>query len=161
MYNFDVAGYYNNQKADSRHLSVLSRRLSAEAEKRTAGTYAPGIRTPGIRAPGIHAPGKRAPGKRVAGERSRAVPQPGTRPEAIDRNSKLYEVCQDFESIFIKQMLNVMRKTVHKTGLVDGGMAEEVFEDMLYDKYALKMAKNAGFGLSDVLYRELNLENFG
>ena len=28
------------------------------------------------------------------------------------RDKKLYGVCQDFEAIFIKQMLNAMRKTI-------------------------------------------------
>ena len=74
----------------------------------------------------------------------------------IDKNSKLYEVSQEFEAIFIKQMLNVMRETVNKSGLIDGGMAEEVFEDMLYDEYALKMAKSAQFGLADSMYRQLS-----
>jgi len=73
----------------------------------------------------------------------------------IDKKSNLYKVCQDFEAIFIKQMLNVMRKTINKTGLLDGGYAEEIFEDMLYDEYAKKMAENAQFGLSDKLYNQL------
>jgi Rod binding domain-containing protein len=80
---------------------------------------------------------------------------PSTR-QPVDRSSPLYKACQDFESIFIKQMLNVMRKTVHKTGLMDGGMAEEIFEDMLYDEYALKMAQSRQFGISDMLYKELS-----
>lgn len=74
----------------------------------------------------------------------------------IDKNGKLYQVSQEFESIFIKQMLNVMRKTVNKSGLIDGGMAEEIFEDMLYDEYALNMAKTAQFGLADSIYRQLS-----
>jgi Rod binding domain-containing protein len=74
----------------------------------------------------------------------------------IDKTSKLYRVSQEFEAIFIKQMLNVMRKSVHKTGLLDGGMAEEIFEDMLYDEYAKKMAESGSFGISDMIYRQLN-----
>ncbi len=74
----------------------------------------------------------------------------------IDRKSGLYEVCVDFEAIFIKQMLNVMRKTVHKNGLLDGGFAEEIFEDMLYDEYSQKMARNAQFGLANILYNQLS-----
>jgi len=74
------------------------------------------------------------------------------------RNSELYKVCQEFESIFIKQMLNSMRKTINKSGLLDGGVAEEIFEDMLYDKYALKMAQSAQFGISNLLYRQLSRE---
>jgi flagellar protein FlgJ len=53
-------------------------------------------------------------------------------------------------------MLNVMRKSVSKTGLLDGGMAEEIFEDMLYDEYAQKMAESGSFGIADMIYRQLN-----
>jgi Rod binding domain-containing protein len=73
----------------------------------------------------------------------------------IDRNSPLYKLCQDFEAIFIKQMLNSMRRTVEKSGLLDGGLAEEFFEDMLYDEYAKKMAANANLGLAAMIYSQL------
>ena len=76
----------------------------------------------------------------------------------IDKDSKLFQACQDFEAIFLKQMLNVMRKTVNKGELLNGGFAEDVFEDMLYDEYAKKMAKHSRFGLSEMLYRELSPE---
>lgn len=67
---------------------------------------------------------------------------------------KLKEACRQFEAIFMKQMLNSMRKTVEKSGLMDGGMPEDIFEDMLYDEYADKMTKTAGFGIADLLYRQ-------
>ena len=75
----------------------------------------------------------------------------------IDKSSRLYKVSQEFEAIFIKQMLNVMRKSVSKTGLMDGGMAEEIFEDMLYDEYAQKMAESGSFGIADMIYRQLDV----
>ena len=106
--------------------------------------------------PGRNLPNHDVPALRrrmEAGRSDAARKTAGGRP--IDKNSKLYKVCQDFESIFIKQMLNTMRKTINKSGLLDGGMAEEIFEDMLYDKYALKMSQSAQFGISDLLYREL------
>ena len=74
----------------------------------------------------------------------------------IDRNGDLYKTCVEFESIFIKQMLNVMRKTVDKSGFLSGGFAEEIFEDMLYDDYAKKMAENANFGLANLIYEQLS-----
>jgi flagellar protein FlgJ len=74
----------------------------------------------------------------------------------IDQNSKLFKVCREFEAIFIKQMLDVMRKTVVKNDFFHGGFTEEVFEDMLYDDYAKKMAENGHFGLSDMLYKQLS-----
>ena len=74
----------------------------------------------------------------------------------IDKSSQLYKVSQEFEAIFIKQMLNVMRKSVAKSGLMDGGMAEDIFEDMLYDEYAQNMAKTGSFGIADMIYKQLN-----
>jgi flagellar protein FlgJ len=76
-------------------------------------------------------------------------------PGAVDKGSPLYKVCLEFEAIFIKQMLNSMRKTVEKTGLLDGGLAEDFFEDMLYDEYAKKMAATANFGLAAMIYSQL------
>ncbi len=80
---------------------------------------------------------------------------PATGSSPVDKNSRLYQVSVEFEAIFIKQMLNVMRKSVAKTGLLDGGLAEEFFEDMLYDEYAKKMAENGSFGIADMIYRQL------
>ncbi len=75
----------------------------------------------------------------------------------IDRQSELYKVSQDFESLFIKQMLDVMRKTIHKEDdLLNGGIGQDVYEDMLYGEYAKKMAATAQFGLSDMIYRQLS-----
>ncbi len=76
---------------------------------------------------------------------------------AIDRNSDLYKACQDFEALFIKQMLDAMRKTVNKEDdMLNGGMSQDIFEGMLYDEYAKKMAETAQFGLSDMIYRQVS-----
>lgn len=74
---------------------------------------------------------------------------------AIDKSSKLYEQAQEFESLFVKMMLSEMKKSVNKAGMIDGGMAEDIFSDMLYDEYAKSMTKNAGFGLADQVYLQL------
>jgi flagellar protein FlgJ len=79
-----------------------------------------------------------------------------TRP-VIDRASGLYKASQDFEALFIKQMLDVMRKTIHREDdLLNGGLGQDVYEDMLYDQYAKKMASTAQFGLADMIYRQLS-----
>ena len=72
------------------------------------------------------------------------------------KDEKLMEACRDFEALFVKQMLDAMRKTVEKNGLIEGGMAEDIFEDMLYDEYAKLMTKNAGLGVADLLYKQLS-----
>ena len=93
---------------------------------------------------------------RAAAVRKAASALSGASERKIDKDSKLFQACQDFEAIFLKQMLNVMRKTVNKGELLNGGFAEDVFEDMLYDEYAKKMVKNSQFGFSEMLYRELS-----
>jgi Rod binding domain-containing protein len=74
----------------------------------------------------------------------------------VDKKSKLYAQCQEFESIFVKMMLKEMRNSVDKTdALLSGGWAEDIYQDMLDDEYSKSMAKNAGFGLADQLYKQL------
>ena len=73
----------------------------------------------------------------------------------IDKTSKLYEKSMELESYFVKQVLSSMRKTVSKSALGGTGMAGQMYEDMLFDEYAVNMTKNAGFGLADQIYLSL------
>ncbi|MGM0607064.1 MAG: rod-binding protein [Candidatus Muiribacteriota bacterium] len=68
---------------------------------------------------------------------------------------KLKETCNEFEAIFAQQMLKAMRETVNKTGFVDGGNAEEIFQSMLDEEYANKMSKEGDLGLSEMLFEQL------
>jgi len=75
----------------------------------------------------------------------------------IDKKSKLFEQCQEFESVFVKMMLKEMRKSVDKSdALISGGWAENIYSDMLDDEYSRSIAKKAGFGLADQLYKQLS-----
>lgn len=81
------------------------------------------------------------------------------RPETAAKgqvNEKLLQACQNFEAVFIKQMLDSMRNTVPKDGMLDGGIGQNIYEDMLYQQYADKMAKTANLGLSRLLYNQLS-----
>jgi peptidoglycan hydrolase FlgJ len=80
---------------------------------------------------------------------------PGAGQNAND-DARLRQATRDFEALLIKQMLDSMRKTVRKSGLIDGGFAESVYEDMLYDEYAQKMAATSRFGLADMLYNQMS-----
>jgi peptidoglycan hydrolase FlgJ len=93
----------------------------------------------------------------IVNTHSYPVAGPQTRKPAIDRNSELYKVSQDFEALFIKQMLDVMRKTLHKEDdMLGGGLGQDVYEDMLYDQYAKKMSATAQFGLADMIYQQVS-----
>ena len=71
-------------------------------------------------------------------------------------DKKLKQACIEMESLLVKQMLNSMRKAVPKTGLIDGGNAEEIFTDMLYDSYAMKISENQSLGLAKTMYNQLS-----
>ena len=84
----------------------------------------------------------------------------GANKNKIDKTSKLYQVCLEFETILVKNLLDSMRKTVQKSGLVDNGFAGKMYEDMLYDEYAKDFTKNANFGLAEQAYRQLERNFF-
>ncbi len=74
---------------------------------------------------------------------------------AAQNDKRLREVSVQFEAIFLKQMLDAMRGTLNtKDDLIQGGTAQNIFEDMLYDQYSQLMAKTGHFGIADMLYRE-------
>ncbi|MDR0623828.1 MAG: rod-binding protein [Treponema sp.] len=73
----------------------------------------------------------------------------------VDKTDKLYEQCEALETFMVKILINGMRNTVQKSGLIDEGFAGKMYEDMLYDEYARDFTKNAGFGLAELAYLEL------
>lgn len=81
---------------------------------------------------------------------------PNVKPRTIDRTSELYEKALQLESYFVKQMVSAMRNTVSKSALNGGGLAGQMYEDMLFDEYSVAMTKNAGFGLADQIYLQLS-----
>jgi peptidoglycan hydrolase FlgJ len=78
-------------------------------------------------------------------------------PAKLDKDEKkLYDTCVDLESLLWKQVLNSMKKTINKFKLLDGGNAEDIFSDMLYDQYSATLAKNASSGIADTIFRQLS-----
>lgn len=72
------------------------------------------------------------------------------------KDKKLWKACKEMESLFVGKMLKEMKKTVHKGELLHGGQAEEIFEDMLYDEYALQVSNNSKVGIASMLYDQLS-----
>lgn len=71
-------------------------------------------------------------------------------------HKKLWETCIEVESLFVAKMFKEMRSTVDKTEWLSGGFAEEIFEDMLYDEYALQLSKNSSLGMAKMAYDEMS-----
>lgn len=76
---------------------------------------------------------------------------------AGEDDAKLKEACREFEAVFLKQLFTRMRATVLQSGLLDGGMQEEIFRDMLDEAIAGEAAKGEGVGLAAEMYRHFRL----
>jgi Rod binding domain-containing protein len=75
----------------------------------------------------------------------------------LNKNEKkLYDTCVEMESLLWKQVLNSMKQTINKYKLVDGGMAENIFTDMLYDQYSMSLSKNSSTGLAKDMYKQMS-----
>jgi|YNPMSStandDraft_2_1061718.scaffolds.fasta_scaffold00069_24 flagellar protein FlgJ len=68
---------------------------------------------------------------------------------------KMREVAAEFESLFINELFKSMRRTVPKSDFLNGGLRQDIFEDMLYEEYARKLSHNGGIGLGDTVYKYL------
>ena len=73
----------------------------------------------------------------------------------VDKEKKLRESCEGFESIFIQKMWEQMRATIPESGLLKG--REEKFWQGMYDQELAKtMASAGGIGLADMMYEQLS-----
>lgn len=84
-------------------------------------------------------------------ERSRAAPE-----DAEKRDAQLREKAQEFESIFIAEMLS--HAGFDKALSENAGYGGEAFSRMLVESYAEQLSKKGGFGLADQIYRQLKGE---
>jgi flagellar protein FlgJ len=72
---------------------------------------------------------------------------------------ELKKVCEEFEAIFVKMMLDSMRKTLSDNTLIPKNSGEKLFEDQLYDEYAKKMSSTADLGIASMMYKQLSDQN--
>jgi peptidoglycan hydrolase FlgJ len=64
-------------------------------------------------------------------------------------------VAQQFERMFVAEMLQPMFSGIETDGVFGGGQGEEVFRPMLLDQYADAVAKGGGVGIADAVLKEI------
>lgn len=69
--------------------------------------------------------------------------------------AKTDKAAQDFEAVYISEMLKPMFETVDVDDTFGGGKGEEVFRGMLTQEMGKSIAKQGGFGLADQVKAEL------
>lgn len=84
-----------------------------------------------------------------------AAPQAPKGPAKGADAEKLRETCQQFEAIFIQQMLKEMRGTVPEGGLLPRNMGQDYFQEMMDAEVAKAAAIQGHFGIGEALFRQL------
>lgn len=67
----------------------------------------------------------------------------------------LKAVSEEFESLFLQQLLSEMRKTVPETDLFGDKKAEKIFESLMDEEMSKDISKAGGIGLSKIIYDQL------
>ena len=86
-----------------------------------------------------------------------AAAQAATQPAApaIDRNSAAYKSAQEFESVFLGQMVAQMYTGLDAQGPFGGGFAEQTYRSLLYQELGRQMSAGGGVGIADAVYAEI------
>jgi peptidoglycan hydrolase FlgJ len=74
-------------------------------------------------------------------------------PSKKQEEAKLKDACQQFESLFLSQVLKEMQKSIPKN---EGeGKDKEMYQEMMYDEISKSMASSGGVGLANILYQQM------
>jgi Rod binding domain-containing protein len=65
------------------------------------------------------------------------------------------KVAQDFEAVFINEIIGTMFEGIKTDGPFGGGPGEAIFRSMMIDQYSKTIAAQGGFGLADAVKHEL------
>ena len=72
---------------------------------------------------------------------------------SVSNQLSLEEVAQEFESLFVNQMLKSARSAKLSEGLLDSE-AYETYQGLLDQEYSKTLAKNHNFGIAEGLIRQ-------
>lgn len=65
------------------------------------------------------------------------------------------EASEEFEAMFVQQMVEQMWSGVETDGPFGGGNGEKIFRSLLNEEYSSKIVAGGGIGIADAVYREI------
>jgi len=76
-------------------------------------------------------------------------------PAATGSRAQIEAKAQEFEAVFISQMLGQMFEGISTDGPFGGGQGEAMFRSLMLDQYGKQIAADGGIGLADQVTKEL------
>lgn len=76
-------------------------------------------------------------------------------PSKAGEEKQLQEACEQFEEMFLMQMMKEMRKAGPKGGMFGDGQGSEQFADMLDQERAKDWSQNGGVGLASMMFEQM------
>jgi flagellar protein FlgJ len=95
------------------------------------------------------------PGAGASKKPFNAVPENAT-PRQKNDLARLKKLSVDYESLFMKEVVSAMRKSVPPDGMTGGGNAGEIYKSMLDDHMAANMARQGNSGIAQSIYNKLS-----
>jgi len=71
------------------------------------------------------------------------------------KTGDMKKAAQDFEAMFVSQMMNTMFEGIDVDPLFGGGHGEEMFRSMLVNEYSQQIAHGPGLGISDQIQKAM------
>lgn len=68
----------------------------------------------------------------------------------------LRKIGQDFEAIFVRNLISEMRKSVPKSEFLGGGFSMDTYKGMLDEAIAEEISKGRGIGIGKAIFRQLS-----
>ena len=76
-------------------------------------------------------------------------------PQQTREHEDMRRAAEEFEAVFLSEMLAPMFDSLDTDGLGGGGMGEQIFRPMLVERYAESLSRAGGVGVADSILREL------
>ena len=96
----------------------------------------------------------RASQARLDSAQTRLKTEPGSTLDARTLK-KIDEAAQEFEAVFLAEMMKPMFEGIEVNELFGGGKGEEIFNDFLIQEYGKNMAATGGIGIATSVREEL------
>ncbi|MDR0843143.1 MAG: peptidoglycan DD-metalloendopeptidase family protein [Acidobacteriota bacterium] len=91
------------------------------------------------------------------------IPDMAQRVSFSDKDkAELKKAAQEFEAVFIGQLLKVMRETIEESDPEGGGFGKTIYTELFDQEVARGMAQRGALGIGDIIYKSLvDKENAG